>query len=249
MSDNPERNVNTFRPFFFERSGLAMGKPRYQVGGEWGGRGRVSEVGGGSSELVLVPNPLPDREAYRELLERPREVLERIGRHDSHYRARHRRAPLDFLPSMRFLHVIGDSRFQRAHRLHGSYDPRGEPFRVTLAILEAFPRDALAGGMIPIVVFLPHADDVEAAREGGWPLYGTLLAACRPAGLRCVDAGRAFTERAPEAPVRRLVPGHYSGWGNRLVAEEIAGYLEEEGLLTTEGVEAALAAMGGAARH
>ena len=53
MSENINRVVNTFRPFYFPRSGVPFSKPRFALRG---------------GDLVLIPNPLQSEEAYRELL-------------------------------------------------------------------------------------------------------------------------------------------------------------------------------------
>lgn len=226
MSDNPQRNLNTYRPFFERRSRLPLGKPRFVV-----------ERGA----LALRPNPLPRREDYRALLDRPQETLARVGRHDSFFRRSHARAPFDVLPSVRFVHVVTHARFRRPQLVDGTYDPRGEAFRVTMGILEAFHREALAGGMLPAIVFLPDEADLRAARAGGTPTYGSLLAGCRDSGLLCLDAGRAFAPLPGEVRTRQLVRGHYTKRGNAVVGRWLAGRFAAAGWTTPEGVAAARA--------
>ena len=227
MSDNPLRNLNTYRPFFERRSGLPLGKPRFTVG-----RG---------GELVLLPNPLPRREDYRALLERPREALARIGEHDYFYQAGHARAAFDALPSVRFFHVVGHARYQRPPLFRGVYDPRSEAFRVTMGILRAFHREALDGGMLPVVVFLPHGGDLRAARAGKWPIYGSLLARCEGDGIHCLDAGRAFAALPDEVDRKQLIRGHYTKRGNAVVGGWLTERFERAGWTTPEGVAAARA--------
>ncbi|HEX6201946.1 MAG TPA: SGNH/GDSL hydrolase family protein [Thermoanaerobaculia bacterium] len=228
MSDNPQRNLSTFRPFFERRSGLPFGKPRFAVDG-----------GGG---LTLRPNPLPRREDYQALLDDPPAVLPRVGRHDFFFQGSHARPPLDVLPSVRFFHVVTHARYRQPQLFRGVYDPKGEAFLVTMGILEAFHREAVAGGMLPAVVFLPHGRDLRASRGGGWPIYGSLLAACGEAGIRCLDAGRAFAEVPEEVDSRRLIRGHYTPEGNAVVGDWLAAELAAAGWATPEGVAAARAA-------
>lgn len=232
MSDNPQRNINTFRPFFESRSGLPFGKPRFAVDG--------------GGELTLRPNPLPRREDYQALLDDPPAVLARVGRHDFFFQASHARAPLDVLPSVRFFHVVTHARYRRPQLFRGVYDPRGEAFRVTMGILQAFDREARTAGMLPAVVFLPHGRDLRASRAGEWPIYGSLLAACAEAGLRCLDAGRAFAALPDEVDSRRLIRGHYTPRGNAVVGDWLAAELAAAGWTTPEGVAAARADLAGA---
>jgi hypothetical protein len=227
MSDNPQRNLNTFRPFFERRSGLPLGKPRFAV-----------DAGG---ELTLLPNPLPRREDYRALLDRPHETLARVGAHDAYFQASHARAPLDVLPSVRFFHVVTHARYRRPQLFRGVYDPRGEAYRVTMGILTAFHREALAAGMLPVVVFLPHGKDIRAARDGGSPIYGSLLGGCAGAGLVCLDTGRAFAALPEEVDTRQLIRGHYTRRGNAVVGRWLAGRFAAEGWTTPEGVASARA--------
>lgn len=227
MSDNPQRNLNTFRPFFERRSGLPLGKPRFAVDDR--------------GELTLLPNPMPRREDYRALLDRPQEVLARAGARDAYFQASHARAPLDALPSVRFFHVVTHARYSRPQLFRGVYDPRGEAYRVTMGILEAFHREALASGMLPVVVFLPHGRDIRSARDGGSPIYASLLGGCGGAGLVCLDAARAFAALPDEVDVRQLIRGHYTKRGNAVVGGWLAARFAAEGWTTPEGVAAARA--------
>lgn len=235
MSDNPQRNLNTFRPFFESRSGLPFGKPRFAVDG--------------GGELTLLPNPLPRREDYRALLDDTPAVLARAGRHDFFFQRSHARPPFDVLPSVRFFHVVTHARYRQPQLFRGVYDPRGEAFRVTMGILESFHREALAAGMLPAVVFLPHGRDLRASRGGEeWPIYGSLLVACEEAGLRCLDAGRAFAALPAEVDSRRLIRGHYTPRGNAVVGDWLAAALAARGWTTPEGVAAARAELAAAER-
>ena len=222
MSDNPLRNVNTFRPFLFPRSGLPFAKPRFELAGE---------------ELRLVPNPLPRLDDYRALLgDDADEVLRRVGRHDFFYRRDNARAPLDALPSMRLLHVTSRARRVPAMGADGAYDPAGEPVRVTAAIAESFARETLAAGRLPVVVTFPERYDLRAARGGNPSRYSTVAAEIARRGVPVVDALDGFATD-PEVPIRRLVRGHYSARGNYVVAEHLAGWLAERGLTSPEAVE------------
>jgi len=225
MSDNPLRNVNTFRPFLFPRSGLPFAKPRFELAG---------------GRLRLLTNPLPRLDDYRELLgEEADAVLRRIGRHDFFYRRDNARAPLDVLPSMRLVHVTSRARRVPAVGADGAYDPAGEPARVTAAIAEAFADEALETGRLPVALMLPEGYDLRAARRGDPARYSSVAAEIAGRGVPVVDALDGFAERAPEVPVRRLVRRHYRVEGNRVVAAHLAEWLARRGLTDPEAVRAA----------
>ena len=98
MSENINRMVNTFRPFYFAKSGLPFSKPRFAVEG---------------GELVLHENPIRSIDEYRALLEDPEAWLPRLGEHDYYYRRNNRRSRFAFLPSVRFARVIGNQYFNQ----------------------------------------------------------------------------------------------------------------------------------------
>ena len=227
MSDNPLRNVNTFRPFLFARSALPFAKPRFRLDGD---------------RLRLVPNPLPRLEDYRALLgEEADAALRRIGEHDFVYRRDNARAPLDVLPSMRLAHVTSRARRPPAVGPDGAYEPDGEPARVTAAIAGAFAREALEAGRLPVVLMLPNLEDLRAARRGDPTRYSTVAAEIARRGVPVVDAAGGFAELAADAPLRRLVRSHYTVRGNRVVAAHLAAWLGERGLTRPEAVAAAAA--------
>src|ERR1035441_7372993 len=64
MSENLERDVNVYRPFYSSYyQNFVFTKPRFRMD---------------PGQLVLVPNPLPTRQDYRRFLQHDREVLREI---------------------------------------------------------------------------------------------------------------------------------------------------------------------------
>jgi hypothetical protein len=226
MSENVERGVNTFRPFYYPETGMPFAKPRFTLRGEG---------------LELRPNPLPTPESYRELLADPRRVLPRLGRHDVFYRRFYRRAGggrLGFLPSARFLHVLRTERFDRPSYAHGVYDVRSEAFQVASRTFDLFVRDVRRRRSLPVILLFPQRRDLLNRREGRPDAYGPLRDSLRQRGYLVVDLLEAFARHDPEGTLLRRKFVHYPARGNRMVAQYLADWLTANALLTRETVRA-----------
>ena len=226
MSENINRMVNTFRPFYFSVSGLPFSKPRFAV---QGGR------------LVLIPNPLQSPDAYRELLRDPESVLPRLGEHDYFYHRNHRRSRGDFLPSVRFVRVISDQYFGQPIFLHDQYNIRSEAYQVTFRVLDQFYREALAHGSLPIIVLFPQRREVRLHHDGHPVPYQPLLDELRRRGYRVIDLADGFQKYDPQLELLKTRYTHYPEEGNAMVAEWIRDVLTQQGLTHPEGIRKALA--------
>lgn len=222
MSENVGRVVNTFRPFYFPNSGMAFGKPRFELAGDG---------------LRLVPNPLPSPEAYRRVLADPERELPRVGEHDYYYQRRSRRSGLDFLPSVRLAWVLRE-RFDQPIERDGVYNPRSEAFEVSLRVVETFYRQVLDDGALPVVVVFPQRRDLRAKSEGEPPVYAPLLAAFRERGLLTLDLMGAFDRYDPQHTMVRTKFIHYPPEGNEWVARYLADWLRENRLASVVDVQA-----------
>lgn len=213
MSENVNRHVNTFRPFYYPECGTPLGKPRFVLEDE---------------RLVLVPNPLATRADYEALLADPAAVLPRIGARDHFYRARPPAGAADVLPSVR----LGKLAWWRPRPspAAGDYDPASEAYRVTLALLRAFADDAQARRARPVVVLFPNEVDIERQRAVGRSRYDSLESELRALEIATVDVLDAFERLGPQRPLGALVRGHYTAAGNRLVAAHLLAWLDEHGL-------------------
>lgn len=215
MSENIYRAVNTFRPFYFVQSGLPLSKPRFALR-----RGR----------LVLIENPIPDLQGYRELLRSPETVLPRIGRNDYFYQ-RSRPHPFDFLPSVRLAAIAAD-RYDQPVVTGGVYNRDSEPYQVTLAILEAFYARVRADGAQPVIVLFPTRDDIVLGRAGKTVLYKPLREDLERKGYRVVDLLDGFLRHDPEGFILRRNFIHYPRYGNQIAARTLLDYLQANGLTT-----------------
>jgi hypothetical protein len=224
MSENVGRVVNTFRPFYFPNSGMAFGKPRFELAGDG---------------VRLVPNPLPSPEAYRRVLADPEHELPRVGEHDYYYQRRSKRSRLDFLPSVRLAWVLRE-RFDQPIERDGVYNTKSEAFEVSLRVVEAFYGQVLADGSVPVVVVFPQRRDLRARSEGEPPVYAPLAAAFRQRGLLTLDLMGAFDRYDSQHTLVKKKFIHYPPEGNEWVARYIADWLRENKLANVAAVQARL---------
>jgi hypothetical protein len=214
MTEDVHRSVNRFRPFQAPRHLEPRAKPRFAL-----------RDGG----LALLPNPLPDLDAYRELLAREAEVIPRIGEGDAFYEALWKPAPLGALPSARLLRFARNALSPTRTLVGGRLNPRSEAFEVTARVIEAFHDEALAEGSLPVVVLLPTRGDFERRRDGKPDARAPLRDRLARKGVATLDALACFE---PPRRVRTLVfmkGGHYGAPTNRVIARCLLEELDRLG--------------------
>lgn len=226
MSENINRMVNVFRPFYFPRSGIPFTKPRFAIE---------------NGKLVLVENPIKNIGEYNELLNNPEKMLPRLGEHDYFYQRNNSRSRFDFLPSVRFAHIIRIQYFdQPIFTPGGLYNTRSEAYQVSFRVLDAFYREALDHGSLPIIVLFPQRREVKERHNHRTVTYQPLLDELRRRGYRVIDLADGFEKYDPEADMAHKNFLHYPKVGNLMAAEWIRDYLTQQGLTTPQGVQAAL---------
>jgi hypothetical protein len=224
MSENINRVVNTFRPFYFPRSGVPFTKPRFALRG---------------GKLVLIENPIRSLDGYRELLRDPAKVLPRIGKDDYFYQRNSARSRFDFLPSVRFAAIVKDQLFDQPIFVGDLYNTRSEAYRVTVAVLEQFYREAIEHGSVPIIVLYPERHEIRSRREGRTVVYQPLTDELKRNGYRTIDLLEGFQRYDPQGEMMEKKFIHYPPSGNRMVARTILDYLQANGLGNVQGIEKA----------
>ena len=227
MTEDVHRSVNRFRPFQAPRHLEPRAKPRFALR---------------EGRLVLLPNPLPDLDAYRELLAHEPELIPRIGEGDAFYEALWRPTPLGALPSSRVLRFARSALSPTRTMVGGRLNPRSEAFEVTARVIEAFHDEALAEGSLPVVVLLPTREDFERRRDGRPDARTPLRERLEGDGIATLDALACF-----ERPrlVRTLVfmkGGHYGPPTNRVLARCLLDAFEQRGWVSPAGLARAVAA-------
>jgi hypothetical protein len=204
MLENIGRNVNRYRPLWYPRAQPAA-KPRYVLG-----------TGG----LELVPQPFGSR-AELVAAVRSGEVLARLAEHE-YWSAD---GLPDWLAWSAAARLAAGREAYAARELPRLYaDTAGEPFRTTLALLEAFRGEAARLGARLTVLVFPTRADLEQWLVHGQRPWSTLLAALAARGIDVLDLTEALADaaRASGTPDPLYAESHLSPLGNDVVARAIA---------------------------
>ncbi len=216
LSENKNRVVNTFRPFYFPRTAMPFAKPRFTL----------TEDG-----LELAPNPLPTRSSYQALLEQPETVLERVGQHDFWFHHTLRPGPLDTLPTVRLAKVVRHKILARSDAIRDAYDTNTEPYRVTERLFDTFYHEVIDDGRKPIILLFPTRRDLRISREQRITTYQPLIEHFKAQGMRYIDLLDCLNERVADLHVRDLIPAHFTPRANRETAQCLLDALRTQDLL------------------
>lgn len=216
MTEDVHRSVNRFRPFQAPRHLEPRAKPRFALR---------------EGRLVLLPNPLPDLDAYRDLLAHEPELIPRLGEGDAFYEALWKPAPLAALPSSRVLRFARQALSPTRTMVGGRLNPRSEAFEVTARVIEAFHDEALAEGSLPLVVLLPTREDFERRREGRPDAWGPLRERLEGGGVATLDALGCFERPRRVRTLVFMKGGHYGAPTNRVIARCVLEEFEARGWL------------------
>ena len=213
LFENIGRNVNRYRPLWNPASGFSATKPRFILD---------------SGELRLVPQPYASIEELASGVA-DGSVIERVREHE--YWIDCPPVPTGGASSfVRALCAVLAQHERNVPRLWA--DTQGEPFQVTLALLETFQREALEGGAEAAVVLLfPAFEDIEDELAGK-AYWGTLTSELERRGIEYLDPAPALARRCRELgtedPRDVLYIGyHLSRSGNAIVATELERWIEE----------------------
>lgn len=199
--ENIARNVNRYRPIYHPRTAAAIAKPRFLLVGE---------------QLELLPSPFQTR-AELVAAVASGSVLEQLAQHE------HWAEP----PSLLTYSAIGQlfcgwKAYARRQPETLWSEARSEPFRVTLALLEAFHREASQGGaQLAAVVISQRQTDL-----GGERFWAPLCEALDARGIQWIDVSFAL-DSASSSGASLFQGGHLSARGNELTAQAVEAFLVE----------------------
>jgi lysophospholipase L1-like esterase len=214
LLENIGRNVNRYRPLWYPGAGSPACKPRFALDE--------------SGALELVPLPYADeREIAAAVLSGA--VLEQLAEHE-YWRGRPS-LPTGRLSSLARIAAGAWAYRERQPRPLWS-DPRGEPYRVTLSILEALRAEAQADGARgALVLLLPMRLELEQYLADGERYWDQLSADLERRGIASIDLMPRLAEA--ERAARAAVPaatiwsgGHLGRAGNEIVARAVIEVLE-----------------------
>lgn len=212
--DALRRVVNVYLPFLSPEA-WPLTKPRY-----------VLDAYG---HLSLVPNPVPSRAAFTQLMQSPREVTT-LGKADGWYEPEMYESSLYERSALvrsgawfwRWLknEYLDPARVVRA----GVFNARSPSFALEVAVLTQFAAAVHSAGAIPVILMLPDRASVEAIRAGRTLRYATLTDSLRRRGLVVWDGGEAFASARDTDSL--FVTEFYSSSGNAQLADWLAPRLE-----------------------
>jgi hypothetical protein len=220
QTENINRVVNVFRPFYSPNTGNPLAKPYFQL------------VDGGA---VLNENPIGNLSDYRRLLDDPANILGPMGEDDFHYKFRYKRGPLDWSPAMRLVKVLYfeyRSRFLNPLFQGGQYRTSSEAYQLLFAIIEDFHCDVVMNGSLPVVVLFPHRADLAALSRSESLQYEPLKDQLLAAGHPVIDLAEAFRPLIGETGLNELIQAHYTGRGNEAIADFLLAEIDTAGLFS-----------------
>jgi hypothetical protein len=219
--ENIGRVVTVFRPFYYPRTGLIMSKPRFEIR---------------DGKLVLLPNPIPSREAYGALLTDTARVLNVLGQHDYHYNRSYHYWWGDRITTVKVMRMLAHHaalEWKDSDRIEfdGRFNPDSEAFKILIEVFLRFRDVALKSGSRPIVLILPDKVDVDTYRARESKIYEPLLSALKDHAIEYIDLMDAFAKYGKDQPSTALFSGHYSPLGTNILARYIDDYLIDHRLV------------------
>ena len=208
--ENLKRNLNLLRPLYDPRTSLPFAKPRFII----------TE---GGIRLINVPVLPPDRlvPTLRDL-----ENWELLP-HEFFYDRRDYESA--WWQRSKLLATVVDLKTNRDDEWllkRILYRENSEEQRLGWAVIQAFARDVDAAGATFLIVHLPTQQEMALSRRlGRWP-YQTFLDAL-DGEYEVVHPERAMFAAVRDSGFAKLFAGHYTQFGNQIVADAIFAHLED----------------------
>lgn len=209
-----KRNVNLIRPFLFPETGTPFSKPRFILKGE-------------GLELINLPALPPEKvvSVMKNLVSWDLIKYEFWLNHNDYKRG--------LLSRSKFLSLILCFADRIKNKLvvnqkkQDFYSVDGELFQLTLKIIREFRNDVESKGAKFYIVFLPQQEDLKLLSESNSLPYSKLLTYVEKEAP-VIHPEYKMLEEAKNAGLKHLFIGHYSSWGNKLVADVISDYLLQQ---------------------
>lgn len=220
---NIGRVVNSYRPFYFPKTGLPLPKPHFVLR-----QGR----------LELRPNPVTTAKALEQLSDPA--FIERMSRDDFWYSRTPRLGfPYTALVFDRRLwkhafEVAPDASEAADHRSQVAWSD-DEARRLFFAIMDAFAKEVRAIGSRPLILLLPDRHTQKALLTGEpTPGYQDVLAHLREGKAEHFDGLEALRGELDKRSLRTFFTpgGHLSPRANAELARKLERYLRENGWIS-----------------
>ena len=202
------RNANRFRPYLYPADPNPLAKPRFRLVGE---------------ELELVPQPYATRAELLRALDAG--TLEATLAEGDHWAGDAPFAGWSHLSTL-----LASRRADRRRQLPTQYARTDEdPFRVTLALLDALAGEARAAGAEPLVLLFPPKDLWQYELGDDWAdhvYWRTLRGALDERAVPYLDLFGPLRDGSAEEMFAEV---HLSPAGNAVVAEAVGAWTAARG--------------------
>lgn len=226
ITENINRAVNVYRPYYYPRTQLHFTKPRF-----------VQRDG----DLSMLENPIQDKADLPKLMDD--DFLRAVGKHDWWFN-RDEYPTLGFPYSAILLNqrIWKEAIYGKMQRPVTDMRPRpwaalwrqDEPRSLMLALFDHFFSDARRMGARPLLLVLPQREEVEEMLDTGHLPHAvqSILGHCEAESLDCLEMVSDFAQHVKNAGPGSLgslfLLAHISPEGNQLIAQRIAHWLREQ---------------------
>jgi len=215
------RDINRFRYFYSPRNLFIPTAPRF----------KVSE-----GRLVLIPNPIQDRKDYLRLIKEEEDFLDSIGQDDFFYSRFNYPDISDFSFTIKLLKGICRTVWRKNHETpiyrNRVYNKQAEPYKVVAAIFDSFYAEVISDKAIPIILMLPSHKSIKMFRKEQIRIYQPLLDYFDDKNMQHIDLLDGFDTFGANSDVGDFFSGHYTPYGNEIVAKTIKRRLVQNGLIS-----------------
>lgn len=222
ITENINRIVNVYRPFYFPKTGLRVTKPRFiNINGQ----------------LVKLKNPIADEQEIIKL-NRPKFIV-KIGRNDFWYNRNN--YPVLVFPYSKILfnkYFWVELIYKKMGWQIDDMNPRpwmnlwedNDTADIMFKIFKSFIAEAEKNNAIPIIMVIPLKHEVKMRLKTGKDTKQTLmmLEFCRANNCQYFNPIDGFVEYVKNGKsLSNLYKGHMSPKGNQLIANQLFLYLQE----------------------
>lgn len=226
ITENINRIVNRYRPFYSVRTGYTLTKPRFIL------RGETRE---------LIENPVRNENEIEKLLD-PK-FVESVGENDWWFRRGEDMPALSFpytaiLLNKRFwLEIFSrrgggqiDDVTPRPRTNLWAYPPARD---LMFSILDSFMEESKAAGKRSFINVLPSRVEVLSQMQGRNPKkFAVVCSYCQSRGYPCFNGAAALAKHAStKAELDKLFNGHFTPLGNKIFAGELHAFLIDQKLI------------------
>ena len=221
--ENISRIVNIYRPFYMYKEANGLTKPRFILEGD---------------KFQMLQNPVGTTDEMINLLNL--QFVRNLGKLDSWYQLDQKLTPISFpymvslLPYRR--PILEQINLSASKVMPNFFKPvfpwnfydETEPFAIMTHIVDSFVETAQLRGSIPIILIMPHKDQILELQDYGRSRHDPLIDYMKQKGYRFVDLVQTVAALKPDRnQLDEWYQGHATREGNKVLAGLISQYFEK----------------------